>query len=186
MAQFLKNYFSERAQKKERHQLWKQQVQDMAGAIKARNPARISSLWEYADSNMKESLYLALVKDAVATDDIEVFKAFFKGNPDPNLLINGFSAFGFVAQDEWRPLLALAIESRALEIALFLANHPDLDPDIKGTCQIFPRIPFTEEHVPSLIERASNVPGMEEVAVVLAKRKWQAQQASQSPSCNPA
>ncbi len=166
---FLKKFFNDLAATNR----LKQSSRQMTTAIRQKNVADIEKAWNEVEQ--KELFvarhYGALVDEALRTDDIAVFNAVFKARPDPNYYFHAGCHAVVSSYEEHTPLLARAIRRGAVNIALFLANHADLDLNAREISE-YSRLPFEEKReATSLLELAGRTLGMEEVVIALANRK---------------
>lgn len=168
---FFREYFNARARERDARKAHNRLVHEVKAAIGNKDVPAIGRLMENLDSS--NPVYADLLMEAVKTDDVDVFKAVFSKNPDPNFSLSTGYTMLFCYYNYDAPLLPWSIRQGARNVALFLARHPDLNMEAKEECDYL-RLPFGEdEAAPSSIELASRTPGMEEVVIALANRKLQ-------------
>lgn len=136
-----------------------QAMMAILNAIEARDVAAIKEVWNKIDDKNKfinsvtedkqkgfvdafllqddgdggTHIFSWLIMAAVETGDLDVFKAVYEQNPDPNYVVSRWSYGDFAnVRVHCDPLLALAIKSEKRDIALYLVAQPGIEKNVVG------------------------------------------------------
>lgn len=122
------------------------------------------------------SLLGRIFEEAIATDNVEVFKVILNLTNDPNYKIPYFNKLLGSTFDGDHSLLYRAALDKRKNIAMFLAKHPDLNVN-----EIGPQYVHNESDPASSLDLIKGIPGMESVYNVLLMQHPQSPQIPQTP-----
>lgn len=187
------DWFNEMAKARQ----FRQQTKAMLNAIEAQDTAAIKGVWEkiedkkgfmdsitddgrgFVDSLLSDEggggsthVFSRLIESAVKTGNLDVFKAVFEQNPDPNYVVSRWSHGDFAdIRESYDPVLALAIKSEKKDIALYIAAFPETRKDVVGHrwSRGLMRSDNGNEMDPVPLELARTRPGMKDVFYEMVK-----------------
>ena len=129
----IRKFFNDLAIKREQEARQKALIAEIKSAIEAKDVQAITDnidaiVMEF-DETILKSNYRSLLRASLRTADVEVFKAIYNLFPDPNYVFHSHFGMpgGGYSSSYSEPLLQLAIEAKASDIAVFIAEQPDLD-----------------------------------------------------------
>jgi len=179
---FLAKFFSGRAQKKE----YKRQQSELLDAIRNKEPNRVNEIVGRIDDLPKflhrtvsdldiglfdTRLHSRLLEEAIATDDVETFKAVFSIGQNPNHHLYSWSFGMHGGSSGYDTLLQRAMRDRKKDIALFLARHPDLDINEAGGSSCFDTAFESKDRVLGKPLDYARQAGLDDVVQILAQRQ---------------
>lgn len=193
---FIKNWHNEHKKSK----LVQRQLGTMLDAIQAQDAKTIKKAWDGTEDKKKfmdsvtddgrgffgsmfsedgysrnTHVYSRLIVSAINTGNIDVFKAVFEQNPDPNYVVSHWARGEFADMSESNePILALAIKMGKEAIALHLSEQPDIRKDVVGHkwSKGFMRSDNSFEMDPVPLELARTTPGMKNVFHEMVKKNF--------------
>lgn len=203
---FIQSWFNELSKQR----FFRQQTRAMLTAIEGRDVAAIKAIWKQIDDKEgfmgsvtddgrgfldaivfkgggthSTHVFSRLIVSAMDTDNLDVFKAVFEQDPNPNYVISRWSYGDFANVEESHdPVLSLAIKQGKKNIALYLAARPETGRDIVGYkwSRGFQRSDNKNELDPVPLELARTNPGMKDVFYEMVKMGYPRSSAGAKPA----
>jgi hypothetical protein len=133
---FLTDMFNRIKQERDASQAFHKNVLHLKIAVEGRDAEKVKTLLPLVGPQLPLAQYDKLLKRAIEKDHLGIFQTLL-GDKGPNYIVT-------VSRPTLRekgvvvtkcPLVSIAIESRSLHIATYLASHAEIDPRITGTNQ---------------------------------------------------